>query len=259
MCLRTFDFPPPAHNNILMQDSNRTGPSYRLTIKEMPASERPRERMARLGPSALSSAELMAIILRTGTGGENVVHMAERLLARFGGLAGMARADLAELMSAHGIGQAKAAELKAAFELGRRLVATMPEARPQVGAPEDAASLVMAEMGLLRQEQLRVILLDTQNRVQAIPTVYVGSLNASIVRAAEVFRAAITQSAASVIIVHNHPSGDPTPSALDVEVTQRLVAAGALLDIVVIDHLVIGHQRFVSMRKQGLGFDPPKP
>lgn len=227
---------------------------YRLTIKELPASERPRERLERVGPGALSNAELLAIVLRTGTGGENVVHMAERVLNHFGGLTNLARADFAELTATRGIGPAKAAEIIATVELGRRLATTGPEMRPEVRSPEDAASLVMVEMGLLRQEELRIILLDTRNRVQAISTVYTGSLNSTSIRMAEVFRGAITRSAAAVIVVHNHPSGDPTPSTDDVVVTRRLVQAGNLLNIEIVDHLVIGHQRFVSMRKQGLGF-----
>ncbi len=228
--------------------------AYQLTIKDMPASERPRERLARLGAGALSSAELLAILLRTGVGGENAVRMAERLLARFDGLAGLARAGLPELTAIRGLGEAKAAQLLAAFELGRRLAAAMPEERPQIRSPEDAASLVMVEMGLLRQEQLRVILLDNKNRVLAIPTVYAGSLNATVVRAAEVFREAITRNCAALILVHNHPSGDPTPSPEDAALTAQIARAGALLDIEVLDHLVIGHGRYVSMRKQGLGF-----
>jgi DNA repair protein RadC len=228
--------------------------AYQLTIKEMPASERPRERLARVGPGALSSAELLAIVLRTGVGGENVVRLAERLLVRFGGLTGVARAGFPELTGVRGLGEAKAAQLQAASELGRRLVAASPEERPQIRSPEDAASLVMVEMGLLRQEQLRTILLDTKNRVLAIPTVYMGSLNTSVMRPAEVFREGVTRNCAALILVHNHPSGDPTPSPEDVLLTQRVVQAGELLDIEVLDHLVIGHQRFVSMRKQGLGF-----
>ncbi len=227
---------------------------YRLTIKEMPAGERPRERLAAVGPQALSTAELLALVMRTGTGGENVVRMAERLLAHFGGLAELARADFAELIAVHGIGRAKAAELQATFELGRRLAATAPEERPYVRSPADAAGLVLLEMGLLRQEQLRVILLDTRNGVLAIPTIYVGSLHTSLVRVSEVFRDAITRSAAALVAVHNHPSGDPTPSPDDIALTRRLVQAGEMLDIDILDHLVIGHQRYVSMRKQGLGF-----
>ncbi|GAB4456602.1 MAG: DNA repair protein RadC [Anaerolineae bacterium] len=227
---------------------------YQLTIKEMPSSERPRERLIRLGPDALATAELLAIVLRTGVDGENVLHMAEGLLARFGGLSGLARASLPELTATRGLGAAKAAQIMAAFALGRRLAASAPEERPQVRSPDDAASLVMGEMGLLKQEQLRVILLDTQNRVVALPTVYTGSVNTLVVRAGEVFREAVIRNCAALILAHNHPSGDPTPSHEDTTLTTHLVRAGALLDIEVLDHLVIGHQRYVSMRKQGLGF-----
>ena len=228
--------------------------AYSLTIKALPPSERPRERLAHVGPGALSSAELLAIVLRTGVGGENAVHMAERLLAHFGSLAELARASLPELMAAHGLGQAKAAQILAAFELGRRLAAAAPDTRPQIRSPDDAAALLMAEMGLLRQEQLRVILLDGRSRVLAIPTVYVGSLHSTSVRVAEVFREGIARNCAALILVHNHPSGDPTPSPEDISLTEQVVQAGALLDIDVLDHLVIGQQRYVSMRRQGLGF-----
>lgn len=229
--------------------------AYQLTIKDLPAHERPRERLAQAGPGALSSAELLAIVLRTGVDGENAVHMAERLLAHFGGLAGLASADHAELTAVRGLGAAKAAQLQAAFELGRRLAASAPEERPQIRSPDDAASLVMVEMGLLRQEQLRVILLDSKNRVVAIPTVYVGSVNTTVVRAAEVFREAITRNCAALILAHNHPSGDPTPSPEDEALTRQIVRAGALLDIEVLDHLIIGRQRYISMRKRDPGFD----
>jgi DNA repair protein RadC len=231
------------------------GADYTPTIKDLPSSERPRERLARLGPGALLDSELLAIILRVGTGKENVIRMAERLLGRFGGLSGLARASIAELSSIKGIGMAKAVQLKAAFELGRRLLVEPPDERPQVLSPAAAAQLLMGEMGPLRQEHLRVILLDTRNRVVGMETVYVGGLNSAVVRPAEVFREAVTCNCAAIIVAHNHPSGDPEPSADDVAVTRQIVAAGRLLGVEVLDHLVIGHQRFVSLKERGLGFD----
>jgi DNA repair protein RadC len=231
-----------------------TDDGYNPTIKELPSSERPRERLLHYGASALASAELLAIILRTGVHDENVVRMAQRLLATFNNLAGLARADTAELMREKGLGPAKVAQLKAALELGRRMLVQSPEERPQVRSPADAANLVMSEMGLLEQEHLRVMLLDTKNRVLDSPTVYVGSLNTSLIRVGELFRAAIRANCASLIVLHNHPSGDPTPSPEDVAVTRQIVEAGKLLDVDVLDHLIIGQQRFVSLKERGLGF-----
>jgi DNA repair protein RadC len=147
------------------------------------------------------------------------------------------------------------AQLKAAFELGRRLIVTSPAERPQVRSPADAAQLLMAEMALLEQEHLRLVLLDTKNAVLSIPTVYVGSLNTSMIRVGELFRFALKENCAAVIVAHNHPSGDPTPSPEDVLVTRRIVEAGQLLDVEVLDHLVIGRGRFVSLKERGLGFD----
>jgi DNA repair protein RadC len=227
---------------------------YNPTIKELPASERPRERLLHYGVGALSSAELLAIILRTGTHDENVIRMAQRLLATFGGLAGLARANTSELASERGLGTAKVAQIKAALELGRRMQLQAPDERPQIRAPADAANLVMSEMSLLEQEHLRVMLLDTKNYVLSTPTIYVGSLNTSLIRVGELFREAIRANCAAVIVLHNHPSGDPTPSPEDVAVTKQIVEAGKLLDVEVLDHLIIGRQRFVSLKERGLGF-----
>jgi len=227
-------------------------PNY--TIKELPSSERPRERLLNYGPSALSSAELLAIILRTGTQRENVVQMAHRLLIEFDGLAGLARAGASELMGHKGMGPAKVTQVKAALELGRRMLIASPDDRPQIRSPADAANLVMTEMSLLEQEQLRVMLLDTKNRVMTTKTVYKGSLNTSMIRVGELFRDAIRANCAALIVIHNHPSGDPTPSPEDIAVTRQIFDAGRLLDIEVLDHLVIGQQRFVSLKERGLGF-----
>lgn len=234
--------------------TDETQVEYRPTIHDLPQGERPRERLEHYGAGALSSAELLAIILRVGTGGENVVRVAERLLARYEGLPGLAQATVSELCQEKGIGPAKAVQIKAALELGRRLLVTAPHERPQMRSPADAANLLMAEMSLLPQEHLRTVLLDTRNRVLSIPTIYVGSLNTAQVRVGEMFREAIRANCAAMIVVHNHPSGDPTPSPEDVQVTRMIVEAGALLNIDVLDHLIIGRQRFVSLKERGLGF-----
>jgi len=228
---------------------------YHPVIKDLPLGERPRERLLYAGAAALSSTELLAIILRVGVGGESVLSVAQRMLARFDGLAGLARASTAELTAVHGIGEAKVAQVKAAFELGRRLLVTAPVERPQVRSPADAAQLLMAEMSLLEQEHLRLILLDTKNYVLSIPTVYVGSLNTSLIRIGELFRYALKDNCAALIVVHNHPSGDPTPSPEDVTVTRKIVEGGQLLDIEVLDHLIIGRGRFISLKERGLGFN----
>lgn len=233
--------------------SQSVNTEYKPMIRDLPVDLRPRERMVYAGPGALNDAELLAIILRVGVGGENVIRMAERLLTKFGSIAGLAQASLDELAHEHGMGQAKATQIKAALELGKRL-ATAPGGRPQVRSPGDVANLLMIEMGLLEQEHLRTVLLDTKNYVMRVVNVYVGSLNSASVRVGEVFREAIRSNCASIIVVHNHPSGDPTPSPEDVQVTELLVEAGQLLDIEVLDHLVIGRNTFVSLKERKLGF-----
>jgi DNA repair protein RadC len=227
-------------------------PGYR--ISDLQESDRPRERLESLGPQALSNAELIAILLRVGVAGENAVEVGQRLLNKFGGLGGLHRAPFAELLSQHGVGAAKASQIKAAIELGRRLPLESPEERPSINSPADAAALVQYEMSALEQEHLRVILLDRRNRVMEIVEVYRGSVNSSQVRVGEVFKDAVRKNAAAVIVIHNHPSGDPTPSPDDVAVTRALVQSGKLLDIEVLDHIVIGQGRWVSLKERGLGF-----
>ncbi|MCA9933783.1 MAG: DNA repair protein RadC [Anaerolineales bacterium] len=229
--------------------------AYVPMIRDMAEENRPRERLMRVGAQAVSTAELLAIILRTGVGGENVLRLAERLLSEFRDLPGLARATVAELTRVKGIGPAKAVEMKAALEVGRRLMASAPQEKPRVTSPADAANLLMSEMMFLEQEHLRLILLDTRNGVLSIPTIYKGSLNTSVVRIGELFRAALRENAAAFIVVHNHPSGDPSPSPEDVAVTRQIAQAGKLLDISLLDHIVIGHQRYVSLKERGLGFD----
>lgn len=226
--------------------------TYRIT--DLPSTDRPRERLAELGPEALSKAELLAILLRVGVPGENAVQLGQRLLTTFGDLYGLHRAPFSEVCKQHGIGEAKAAQIKAAIELGRRMAAEVPEEQPTINSPKDAADRVMYEMSALAQEHLRVMLLDTKNHVLAVEKVYVGSLNMAAARVGELFRAAIQRNAASIILVHNHPSGDPTPSPEDVAFTRSVIQAGKLLDIDCLDHLVIGGMRFVSLKERGLAF-----
>ena len=227
---------------------------YRPRITDLPDDERPRERLLHVGAPSVSTAELIAIILRVGTRSENVVVLAQRLLGKYRGLGGLARASTNELQEEKGLGAAKVAQLKAAFELGRRLLVESPDEKPTITSPADAANLLIGEMSLLEQESMRVILLDTRNRVQAIQTVYQGSLNTTMVRVGELFREAVRANCAAIIVAHNHPSGDPSPSPEDVAITKDIVTAGKLLSIEVLDHLVIGRQRFVSLKERGLGF-----
>lgn len=226
--------------------------AYRIT--DMSASDRPRERLAELGPQALSNAELLAILLRVGVSGENSVQMGQRLLQDLGGLHGLHRASVLEISQQKGMGLAKASQIKAAIELGVRLRVEAPDERAVIHSPGDAAALVQYEMSALSQEHLRVINLDTRNKVINIEKLYVGSLNASTVRVAEIFKSGIQRNAASIIVLHNHPSGDPTPSPEDVALTRTVVQAGKLLDIEVLDHLVIGQARWISLKERGLGF-----
>lgn len=236
------------------RNTREQGTYYRIT--DLEASERPRERLAEVGADALSTAELLAILLRTGLPGENAVQLGQRLLQTFGGLNGLRRASFQEVCSQHGVGEAKAAQIKAAIELGRRLRDDDEEDdRRMIHSPKDAADLVMYEMAGLVQENLWVILTDTRNRVIGVEKLYQGSLNASTVRVGELFRAAIIRNAASILVVHNHPSGDPTPSPEDIALTRAVVQSGRLLDIQVLDHLVIGRGRYVSLKERGLGFE----
>jgi DNA repair protein RadC len=227
---------------------------YIPTIKDLPQDERPRERLYKYGATNLSNAELLAILMRVGTRDENAVQMGQRLISKYG-LPGLARASFDELTHEKGLGLAKVAQIKAALELGRRLAAASPQERQVIRSPADAANLLMSEMQFLEQEQMRTVLLDTRNRVLRTHTVYVGSLNTAMVRIGELFRDAIRANCAALIVVHNHPSGDPTPSPEDVAVTRMIVEAGKLLDIDVLDHIVIGRKRYVSLKERGLGFD----
>ena len=235
-------------------NSDRPDVQYRATVRDMPSDDRPRERLLTNGAATLKTEELLAIILRVGTQGENVIELAARLLREHGGLGGLLTADTALLCTARGMGEAKTAQLKAALELGRRLSALTPGGRSQITSPNDVANLVMLDMGYLAQEQLRVLCLDTKNYVIAQQVVYQGTVNSSVVRVAEVFKPAISRTCPAIVVVHNHPSGDPAPSPEDVRTTEQLRRAGELLDIELLDHIVVGHNCFVSMKERRLGF-----
>ena len=223
----------------------------RYTIKDIPADMRPREKLLRYGPGILSQQELLAIIIRTGSRDANAIQLAESILYQFQDLRGLYSASVEELCAAaSGVGQAKAAQVKAALELGRRL-SQQDSQVVRIKSPQDAAAWVMEDLRYLQHEQFRILLLNTKNIIIAWEEVSRGSLNSSIVHPREVFARAIKRSAAAVILVHNHPSGDPTPSQEDINLTRRLVEVGHLVGIEVLDHLVIGDGVFASLKEKG--------
>jgi DNA repair protein RadC len=226
-----------------------------VLIRELPAEERPRERLARYGADVLQTAELIAILLRTGTAGTDVMGVANGLLKRFDGLPGLARASLGELSDAPGIGPAKAAELQAAIALGVRAASVSQDARPFVKSPEDVADLVLSEMTLFEQERVRVLSLDVRLRLLGIAEPYRGSVHSTHVRYGELLRDPVRLNASAIVLVHNHPSSDPTPSAADISMTRGMLEACKLLDIDLNDHIVVGGGRYVSLRAAGLGFE----
>lgn len=223
-----------------------------LMIKELPADERPREKMKERGAQALGNSELLAILLRTGTAAESALRLAENLLDRAGGLAGLGHATLEEVEQVRGIGEAKAVTLLAALELGRRVDSLAPLDRTAVRTPDDVAALLLPRFRYESRESFVAVLLSTKNHVLKTPVISVGSLNASIVHPRELFREAINASAAAVIVAHNHPSGNPTPSPEDVSLTRKLVEAGKILDIPVLDHVVLGDGKYVSFKEKGI-------
>lgn len=225
--------------------------SESLMIRDFPQDERPRERFIQHGPQSLSTHELIAILLRTGTKEESVLQLSNKLLIHFDGLKLLKDASLDEITSIKGIGTAKAIQLLAAVEIGRRISNLAFDDRYTIRSPEDGAKYVMNDMRFLSQEHFVCLYLNTKNQVLHKQTIFIGSLNASIVHPREVFKEAFRRSAASIICAHNHPSGDPTPSREDIEVTKRLSECGKIIGIDVLDHLIIGENRFVSLKEKG--------
>ena len=232
-----------------------TPTTARRSTRELPVEERPRERLVARGAAGLSSAELIGLLWSSGARGSSVAAMAEDALVRCDGLSGLATASPRELERVPGVGPARAAQLTAAFELGRRAVTDWPAGRWTIRGPRDLATRLTAELGHLQREELRVVLLDTRNGVLAMPTIYRGNVSTALVRIGELFRDAVRLHASRLILVHNHPSGDPTPSPDDLHMTAEAVAAGRLLDISVLDHLVVGHGAWASLRDRGVAFD----
>ncbi|WML45546.1 DNA repair protein RadC [Neobacillus sp. PS3-40] len=222
-----------------------------LMIRDFPQDERPRERFVQHGAQSLSNHELIAILLRTGTKDESVLQLSNRLLSHFDGLRDLKSASLEEITSIKGIGYAKAIQILTAVEIGRRVANLSFNDRYVIRSPEDGAKYVMNDMRFLSQEHFVCLYLNTKNQVLHKQTIFIGSLNASIVHPREVYKEALRRSAASIICLHNHPSGDPTPSREDIDVTKRLSECGKIIGIDLLDHLIIGENKFVSLKEKG--------
>lgn len=225
--------------------------SEKMLIRDVPKDERPRERFIQNGPQSLSNQELLAILLRTGTKDESVLQLANRLINTFEGLRMLKDASIDEITAIKGIGEAKAIHILASVELGKRITQLNYQDRYVIRSPEDGANYCMEEMRFLSQEHFITLYLNTKNQVLHKQTIFIGSLNASIVHPREVFKEAFRRSAASIICLHNHPSGDPTPSREDIEVTKRLVECGKIIGIELLDHIIIGEHKFVSLKEKG--------
>jgi DNA repair protein RadC len=224
-----------------------------FTIHDLPVSERPRERLQKLGVAALSTQEILALILGRGVAGESVMVTAQRLLSQFGNLKGIASASVEELSQVRGIGVAKASQIKAAFELANRLEGYSEVGdKPVIKTPDDVAGLVKGRLKGKKKEHFLALLLDTRNQLIKVAEISVGSLDTSIVHPREVFKEAISASAASVIFVHNHPSGDPTASEDDIKLTKRLAEAGGIMGIDVLDHIIVCDKNHLSLKREGL-------
>lgn len=225
--------------------------SLQVKLKDVPKAERPRERLLKYGATHLSNKELIALLLGSGTRSESVLDLANRVLMHFEGLKLLRNATIEELTAIKGIGPARGVIMLAALELGERLTKYKPAERYVIRSPEDGADYVMEEMRTLDQEHFIALFLNTKNQIIHSQTIFIGTLNSSVVHPREIFREAVRRSSASLIVAHNHPSGDPTPSPEDINVTKRLVEAGKIMGIDVLDHLIIGDNKFVSLKEKG--------
>lgn len=222
-----------------------------MALRDFPDEEKPRERLLHSGPAQLSHAELLAILLRTGTRDQSVLVLAQRLLNQAGGLRELANLDIEQMTEIKGIGHTKAMQVIAALELGKRISRSNLDLSQGIRSPHDAVAYLREEMRYLAKEVFICLLLNTKNQIVGREVISIGTLNASLVHPREVFQAAIRKNCAAIICAHNHPSGDPQPSPEDIAITQRLVEAGTIIGIEVLDHVVIGDTNFVSLKEQG--------
>ena len=227
--------------------------SKQLMMKDLPASERPREKLMNHGAEALSNAELLAILLRTGTQEESVMRLAERILIEAGedGLGGLAHSSIESLMKRKGVGEAKAITIAAALELGKRVAIGDSKKRVVIRSSDDIANYMMPRLRYCDREHFYAILLNTKNHIIASPLISIGTLSESLVHPRELFKEAVNHSSSSIILVHNHPSGAPSPSREDIMMTRRIIEGGRLLDIQILDHVIIGDNTYISLREQG--------
>ncbi len=223
---------------------------YRIRIQDMAKDERPRERLMNRGAAALSDSELLALILRTGSRKENVINLSQRVLSEYN-LKQLSQINLAQLMKIHGIKESKAAQIAACFEIARRLESFSEDTKHKISSPEDVYRRIYPRMREQKKESFIELCLDTKNQIIREETISVGSLNANVVHPREVFKTALAESAAHIIVAHNHPSGDPTPSREDIEITKKLVETGKIIGIDVLDHVIIGDGRHFSMKEAG--------
>ncbi len=222
-----------------------------MIIKKLPPDERPREKLIKYGPRTLTNSELLAIIISTGSKKENVLALSNKLFGKYN-LKSLSKLKIGSLKKQLGIGDAKACKIIACFELGKRLSSFKETKRPVIKSAKDIAKLFIHDMGSLEKEHFKGIYLDTRKRIIKEETIFIGSLNESVVHPREIFKPALDESAAAIILLHNHPSGDPSPSSFDIKITEELVKAGNLLGIEVLDHIIIGGKKYISLKEKGL-------
>lgn len=224
-----------------------------VKVIDMPEEERPVEKLLISGPESLNNAELLAIILRTGTKEENIITLSNRIISELDGLEGLLDAGIEEITKIKGIKNKKASQILAVGELVRRISKdVLLKERNKISSPNDIAKILMKDMVFLKQEVLKLVMLDTKNNIIGLKDVFVGSLNTSIVHPREIFKEALKRSSSSIIVCHNHPSGDPTPSKEDIDITIRLKECGKIIEIDLLDHLIIGKNRYVSLKEKGI-------
>ena len=222
-----------------------------MKIKSLPMEERPREKLIKHGSKSLTNSELLAIILRTGNKKENVIEVSDKIFSKYS-IKSLSRVSTSKLMRELGIGTAKSCQIAACFELGRRLISFREKKTHEVKNAKDIVKLFLEEMRALKQEQLKVVYLNSRSRIIKVQTLFIGSLNESIVNPREIFKIALEENAAALILIHNHPSGDPTPSIEDIEITQEIAKGGNILGIKVIDHIIIGDKKYISFKEKNL-------